>query len=192
MAEVVLTRAEVQEGGLPLTCLVCGEAAQNYVKKKFQHVPWWVYLPAALGLAFVPLLFLAVILLVIFPQPSMTVHAPLCYRHKHHWRWRNRIIGGGAIAAVFLAAGSVIFVNLSIDSLLLSDHPRILAFVPLLVLLACAELAPPLLVIGYIVLTLTAVHAREIFSERVRLTPVAEEFIEALRVHRLERMPAPG
>ncbi|HEY2784132.1 MAG TPA: hypothetical protein VGJ05_04080 [Fimbriiglobus sp.] len=106
MARIRLDERECRKNKLPMVCMVCGDDADEYVRKKFAWEPGWVYLPIVLGGGI-----LLVLILVLILRKSMTVYCPLCYQHRSHWV-RRAIWCWGLLAAwliglvVLIAIGS--------------------------------------------------------------------------------------
>jgi hypothetical protein len=194
MATIRLGRYEAKVGDLPQVCMRCGEAATEFRPKVFSRSPWWIYvsLPIAFAVVLVPGAFLLnewvlpllplglvpFFALAFFLNQRMLIRAPLCDLHHFHWRWRSLALVAGLVlpivAAYFvfslhaLAPGENFFV---------SPARTVIAFA-MAAILAGVWIA---LAIG---LKLTAIHETGIDQNGLTLTGVADEFVEALRVHR--------
>jgi hypothetical protein len=169
-----LGRYEARAGNLPPVCMRCGTAAGAYRKKIFYCSPWWIYLGIPFGL--LPFLILA----WYWSKPAR-VHVPLCPLHRNLWRWQQPLL---------IVACSIVSIGLGLIPLVLvfqgkyaSDkEPKIL------VLAILAIFAGPYLYLAATVaLKYLGIHAIEVNANRITLTGVAAEFVEALRVkHQME------
>jgi hypothetical protein len=172
MATIKLGRYESKMGDLPRVCLRCGEAASEYREHVFSHSPWWIYLAILPGL--IPFLVLSILL-----NRRLLVRVPLCDEHVNHWRWRQLVLLAGLVLpglallffmAIEVLTGGRFFSHEEMGKL---SALTTLIFVVLVVWLAVA-----------IALKLTAIHETKIARYSITLTGVADEFVEALRVHR--------
>jgi len=177
MAEVRLGRYEAREGRLPPVCMVCAVPAGAYRRKVFTCRPVWQYVAALLCwplACFFP-----------FLARRAVVLAPLCRLHKHQWRWRALLLGTAVLAADALLVLAVSFLILDAPvwfQLRLGQLQR-----PLLV--AALGVVPPGVLLLALTLKFSTVYATEITEHSVTLTGVPGEFVEAVRVARLEEQP---
>jgi hypothetical protein len=109
MPRIRLQLSEVRAGALPPVCLVCGRPATSYISKSFSWRP-----PSAIVLSFLIMCVCLPVALALYifsrsQMKRMTVHVPLCDRHRNYWAWRafgtvvpGLVLTGMAIAfAVF-------------------------------------------------------------------------------------------
>jgi hypothetical protein len=100
MARVRLYRDEVGPDQLPTVCMRCGQPSVVYRRKSFSWYPAWVWVLLLAGL--LPFLIVALIL-----TKKMTIYAPLCAAHRHHWLRRTLFTGLGLLffVALFIGGG---------------------------------------------------------------------------------------
>jgi hypothetical protein len=102
MAKIRLDERDCRKNVLPPVCMVCGEEATEYKRKKFAWEPAWVYVFILLGLLG---LIIAAILLSVM-RKTMTVYCPLCDRHQSHWlrkaAWTWGLLGAWLFGLVVL------------------------------------------------------------------------------------------
>jgi hypothetical protein len=167
MATIRLGRFEAKEGRLPPVCLRCGSAAAVYRDKVFWNIRWWVYLLFPLWPVFILCLFLG---------PRVSLRAPLCALHKHHWRWRTAASLGflGGLALV----GGIALVLLEFTAS--SSNSEMLG---ILVMGMAWELGPLVWLALIIGLKYSAVHETRVTKHSISLTGVSSEFVEAHRVY---------
>lgn len=105
MADLRISLGEA-ERGLPPVCMCCGAAADSTTNRKMSWHPPWIGVLILLGL-------IGVVLYAVFASmmsKRALLAAPLCERHRNHWKMRLVIIlvsllmmtvlGGLAIAVV--------------------------------------------------------------------------------------------
>ncbi len=188
MATVRLGRYEVTERLLPLACLRCGTEATVHKQKTFSWHPPWVTILILAGLLpliwlrlgdvpWVTILILAGLLpyaiVAIILTKRMTVHAPLCEQHRHHWLWRTR----------YVTLGLLWFLGLAIAGIgLLASKGDIAGFVCL-----GTAVAGLLWLISAAIIQHLAIRPTEITERSISLTNVSPHFIEALREERAYR-----
>jgi hypothetical protein len=166
MAEVLIDRRELEQFGLPPVCMCCGAPATVWKKKKFSYTPSWVWILLLAGI--LPLLIVSLII-----TERLTVAAPLCERHKNHWRWRTLAVVGGLVAIlVFLVALTMLAASLE-----KAGKGDLLGGTFCLGGLA---LGTPWLVLA-IVLQETSVRSGEINKRTLLVKGVAEEFRASFR-----------
>jgi hypothetical protein len=92
MAEVRLSRADAEGGGLPPVCMQCGAPATAEVPKKYSTDSVHLFPPAGpeaglLGFLLCPLwLAVALLKLILWSTArTMTVRTPLCHKHARGW-----------------------------------------------------------------------------------------------------------
>lgn len=165
MAQITLSRRECERDLLPSVCAVCGEPADARKRKTFSwHTPL-AYLGLLAGL--LPFIIIALIL-----TKRMTVHVPLCERHRSHWLWRSFVVVGGLLAIFALGIG--IFVYQANQ-----QPPDDLGWL----CIGWVGLLIVWLFMAAIVQT-TAIRAVEITDERIRLTRIHQDFIHAIEEDR--------
>lgn len=87
MAEVQLSRADAQEGGLPRICMQCGAPATDEIQKKYttDQLDFHPPPPEPMG-CFILWPILALLKLISWTTAkTMTVRTPLCHKHAHGW-----------------------------------------------------------------------------------------------------------
>jgi hypothetical protein len=186
MAPVTLSREEARDGDLPLTCMRCGAAAGEYQVIFFPSLPWWIY-PAWL------LFFLPFLVWVALPSRRMKVLARLCDHHARPWRWRPYLLRDALVLSTifFVLWVTLLAVALSEEATGPPGRGLNMEFAAVILLTGVFVYSlPPALTILALVLHLTSVRAKKITKESITLTCVADEFVEALRVHRQAKAEA--
>jgi hypothetical protein len=183
MPKIELTRDEARQGDLPLVCMVCGEAGREYRTKVLSYSPWWIYLSIPLG----PLPFL---LLAVFLDRRFSIRAPLCGLHRYHWFWRSAVIYTWLIGSVIVWGTGVLLIPMATGSRVNETAGLDPKLVVLLTLLTgyVALLVWPFLALF---LKYSGVYPAKVSEKSILLGRVSIEFIEALRVHRQGKHPAP-
>jgi hypothetical protein len=191
MATVRLGRHEAKMGDLPQVCMCCGEAATEYRPKVFSRSPWWIYVPIPLGMLpllplfgrpnewfilFLPSGLLPFFFLAYFLNRRMLVRAPLCDLHHFHWRWRSLLLFGGLGLPILAGLFYIAFENLGGAKTIQPIREVLLIIFAIALVLIWVTAA--------IALKATAIHETVIDDNSITLTGVANEFVEALRVHR--------
>lgn len=177
MADVWLTDRECTvDGRLPPVCVRCGADTDRTVRKTFSWYPPWVNILIVAGL----LPWLIVMLLM---TKRMTVYAPVCDEHKNHWLVRGLISNGAAIL------GTLALIGLICGGILIADNNAASADFALYGLIAGIGLFIPLLIIAVVVSKGTT-RATEITDEEIKLTGVADEFVDAVGDEREARRKA--
>jgi hypothetical protein len=173
MASIKVYRDEADGDYFPRVCMRCGAPADADVSQNFAWMPPWVHILLFIGLA--PWLIVALIL-----RRTMRVMAPMCDRHRGHWRVRKLYIWLGLLFWVVLAVGLIALANR-----LPQD-----AVTPLLA--ACLFGSLLWLVVG-LVLVHGSIRATEITDKRIELSNVHKAFAaawrEVLRAEREQRTP---
>ena len=166
MAEIRLGRAEVERGRLPEICMVCGGHSAVERVKTFSWFPSWT-------------IYVGILLSMLFTK-RMKMAAPLCHRHRNHWRMRGLLIWVGLVVVVFLTATALVVV--AVKSAERGPGER-----PILISLAFGGV----LLLGWLIMTIalqqSAIRATEITDESMTLTGVSPGFISALKDMRDER-----
>ena len=103
MAELQMRESETGEEHMPDVCMACGGPAETHIRRRFSWYPSWVVLTVFIAAP------LAVILMVALTK-RMTVHVPVCRRHRGYWWKRNLVmflplvvLGVIGLAAIALA-----------------------------------------------------------------------------------------
>ena len=172
MATARLGRYEVERERLPSACMKCGAPATLYKNKNFAWFPPWTYVLLLAGV--LPFVIVQLVL-----TKRMTVSAPLCEAHKHHWLVRTLI---GAAGLVLLLGGFIGFVVLmaAVGDQLDEDAKGALVGA------MCSGFGVLLLVwlIVMVVLQNTAIRSTEITDNAITLTGVSPAFVEAVDAER--------
>jgi hypothetical protein len=181
MPHVELTRDEARTGDLPFVCMVCGQAGHVYRPTVLSYCPWWVYLGIPLGI-------LPYFLLALFFNRRARLRAPLCELHQYHWLWRSAVLCAWFALAGFLMVAGLVTMLMAASTMAPSQY-EFIEWLP--VLLMNAGLAGLLVLLPLLALLLkhAGIHASPITPLSITLAPVADEFAEALRVHRQDRHP---
>jgi len=103
----VRLRAKEMQGDLPAVCMRCGAPATTWIDREFRASRNGA---AVLG-------FLSVLLgvgRVTWSSDSgwPRVQAPLCARHRNHWKWRERAVGFAILSLIALATAGFIWLPL--------------------------------------------------------------------------------
>lgn len=160
MATVWLAREDCEAGTLPPLCLRCGRPATDLVERDFSGVLGWVDLDLGwLGCGWRPKL-----------------RAPMCRRHRGHWRNRRLALWGILLALAGGASAYLLDVSLPGSR---PDGP--LAFG----LLMCVVIGGVCLV----ALAATGVRGRNIDATGLRLTGVSDAFRRACRLRHHAHLP---
>ena len=174
MADVWLTDRECTDDGvLPPVCVRCGADADRTVRKAFSWYPPWVNVLILAGL----LPWLVVVLLM---TKRMTVYAPVCDEHKNHWLVRGLVSNGAAIL------GTVALIGLICGGILVADNNRANADFAMYGVVGGIAVFVPLLIVA-VVVSKGTIRATEITDEEIRLTGVADAFIDAVEDEREAR-----
>lgn len=180
MATIELSREESREGDLPFVCMVCGHAGHRYRRQIISYSPWWIYLGLPLGI--VPYLILAW-----FFSHRRRLRAPLCELHQFHWLWRYAVSFGWLLGnACLLVASLFLLFFLYVEGPRPRSHDLRLAVYFVLIGSEVGLVLWPLLALT---LKYTGIYASAVSPHSMTLTGVADEFIEALHVHREDRRP---
>src|SRR5262245_42049975 len=89
MPRIRLRLLEVRPGALPPVCLVCGRPAALYDVKTFSWHPGSSVFVSLLILCICFPVALALYIVSRSQTRRMTVHTPLCERHRYYWGWRH-------------------------------------------------------------------------------------------------------
>lgn len=182
MAAVELSRDESRKGDLPHVCIVCGQAAGFRCRRFLSRNPWWVYLGIPFGL-------LPFFVLALIARQRRLVVAPVCELHRYHWLWRDVVSYGWLVLSVLLFAVALMIFSEAILFRGKSIHSDDVAFVSFLLLLAgyLGLLAWPFVALA---LRQSGVHLAGTTPRTTTLSDVPVEFVEAVRVRRLDRQSA--
>ena len=153
MAELTLSRFELQTRHLAPVCACCGDpTVAAWKQKKFSWYPRWVFITLAAGL-----LIFAIVAMVTTKRAEMAI--PLCERHKKHF-FNRALLGWLGVAGLF----GIIF-------LAASAHADIMLF------------AMPVYFIAWIVAMMiagfSAIKAAEITDGYVRMKNLSPAFVAA-------------
>jgi hypothetical protein len=161
MALIKVYRDEAGGEFFPRLCMQCGEPADCEVPQTFAWMPSWVHFLILLGLA--PWLIVALI-----TRKTMRVTAPMCDRHRGHWRSRKLFIGLGLAFFIALFIGLVAVGNRLPDDVLTP-------------VIASGLLAALIWLIAGLIIMNGAIRAAEILHNRIDLSGVHPEFARAWR-----------
>ena len=165
------------DGGLPMVCMRCGEAATIVKTKKMSYYPRWLIL---LVLAGAPGIIILGILALILRKRAR-LQAPFCEQHQGHWTIRLAVSWAAAtVVGIFGIASIVVLI------LLENAGPRhgdvlspflcfggLVVFIGLLILLA--------------VLQNTSIRPDEITATHILLNGVSDAFVTAVEEAEIER-----
>jgi hypothetical protein len=112
------------------------------------------------------------------PSNQVALRAPFCVRHRHHWRIRTTLV------YVLLAATALAWAITPVIAVECAQRPKTEATILIVLSLAVAELLFPLLFVASVILfRFHGVRVKRT-QDGVLVWNVADEFVEALRVHR--------
>jgi hypothetical protein len=164
MANVILSRYEVENHRLPNACLRCGAPATVTRNKQFSWNPPWVFLLIFAGL--LPLLIVALI-----TTKKMRMSAPFCDEHKGHWSKRSAwtFAGFGLLTLMVIGAFAVGFFD--------SNNP--------VFGVACMGVlgAGVVWLIAAAVMQHTSIRPTKITDREITLTNVSPEFVQVVEAH---------
>jgi hypothetical protein len=169
MAQIRLTRTELQHERLPGVCMSCGQQATLYKNKTFSWFPSWVWVLLLCSLW--PFLIVALIL-----TKRMNVGVPLCDAHRYHWVKRNLF----AILGLLLCAGLCFGGVLVSDDLDKNGDPALRDTIQSITFGGAGVLFVAWL-ITICVLQATAIRSVEITDETITLAGVSPRFIDAVK-----------
>ncbi|MCI0699798.1 MAG: hypothetical protein L0241_01765 [Planctomycetia bacterium] len=161
MATIRVYKDEAHGDLFPRVCMRCGQLANHDVPQNFAWMPPWVHILLFAGLA--PWLIVALIL-----RKTMRVTAPMCDRHRGHWRIRKLYIGLGLLFWIALAIGLIAF----------SDQLPEDAVMPAFAFGIFGSLF--WLVVGLFLVN-GSIRATEITENRIELSNVHKAFAQAWR-----------
>jgi hypothetical protein len=157
MATIRLDSAEIQDGGLPPVCMVCGERAVQTKRQMFIWVPFWALFFGFLGYWWLW---------------KIRVWAPLCHKHRYHWTWRwASILAGLVLVAAVGGIGSAIL-DIKLGSVQAKPYMDGLIY-------GCLA-AAGLLFILFWIFRKTGIHPVHIDYDGITLKGVAEGFVRAV------------
>ena len=176
MPRIRLQLSEVRSGALPPVCLVCGRTAALYAPKTFSWRPTTSPLLSLLVLCLCWPVALALFVVSRSQTHQMTVHTPLCERHRNYWGWRHFWM---IVPLLVLVAAVAILATLTLSELI--PHETYIAlFVSTIVLLAVWAATA-------MYLNKTGVRAEEITDDEIILSPVSSEFFDLVGYERRAR-----
>lgn len=167
MPAIWLDRDECRD--LPPFCLRCGADATVTRRKTFRWYPSWVNVLVLVGL--LPWLVVALIL-----TRSITVHAPMCDRHRNYWT-RRKLIAYGLI----LADLAVVAAGLALGTASKAGESMRNVAIGLFAVGGFGFLV--VLAVGAVLLQ-WGISPTEITDDEVRLSGVCRDFIDAVREQR--------
>ncbi|MGF1578322.1 MAG: hypothetical protein ACFCD0_03045 [Gemmataceae bacterium] len=166
---VELDREDVYEGRLPDICIVCGDHADDEVRKSFHWTPPWTAVLILVGL--LPYVVVAAIL-----SKRMTVYAPVCHFHRGHWRSRSLLVWLGLLFFLVSGVSSAVLIAVLEDQGPPGGNDALygmVCFGNIILLLAW--------LIWVVIYQNSAVRPAEITDFEITLKNVSPEFSDALR-----------
>lgn len=167
MAEIVLFPSELESGGFPDCCAVCGAASCTPVKQRFSVIVADYHYVQRLA--------------------SRDGWVPMCARHQSHFR---RPLFGMLVAFGTMALGVALGILVGFILVLLIGGPG--EPLPAIVGLVIAGAG---VIAGLVIARFGffgrrgMVHANDVTEEGVQLTNVAEEFVQSVKGARAARAP---
>src|SRR5207244_4719662 len=152
---------------LPPVCVVCGRTAALYTAKTFSWRPTQAVLISLLTLCLCWPVALALFIVSRSQTRRMTVHTPLCERHRNYWGWRHFWM---IVPLLVLVAVVAILATLTLSELMPPDMYYAL-FVSTVVLLALWSATATYL-------NRSGVRGDEITDDEITLSPVSSEFFD--------------
>lgn len=163
MPSVKLTDDECSHDLLPKICMFCGQPATTRKQRNFAWHPQWVWVLILAGL-------LIALIVALVLTKRMTVRVPVCDEHEGFWRRKGMALGFSFLGLCLVAMGVLVFmVNQG------PGNDDVTGW-------AC--LGSVGLFLAWLVFAAIygsrGIRPTEITDRYVRLTGVADEFVEAL------------
>jgi|SRR5579859_7859621 len=181
MPRIRLELSEVRAGALPPACLVCGRSAEVYFARTFSCRP-----PSTAALSLLLLCICWPIALTLFfveraQAKQMTVHVPLCQRHRSYWLWRAFWI---TIPLLVMLAVVIALGALSLSNMIAENAYYLVLFSTIFLLMVWGVTAW--------ILSRTGIRAVEITVDEITLEPVSTAFAEMVRDQRIAKKGETG
>jgi len=173
MPRIRLRLSEVRPGALPPVCLVCGRTAALYAPKTFSWHPGSSALVSLLVLCLCWPVAVALFIISRSQTRRMTVHTPLCERHRYYWGWRHFWM---IIPLLVLVAAVAVLATLTLSEMIPPGMYYAL-FLSTLALLG-------LWAVTATYLNKSGVRANEITDDEIILNSVSSEFFDLVAYER--------
>ncbi len=164
MPEIRLSLQEA-DGGLPGSCMCCGEDATVALTRKMSWCPSWVAVFLLFGL-------LPYIVLALVMTKRATVIVPLCDQHKNHWWGRTLWILLSALGFMVVAIA-----GLGAISLLPPNINE--TFFPLMAIFCFVMFIAWIVII--VVAQNTTIRPKEITGTDITLMNISEQFVDIMQ-----------
>jgi hypothetical protein len=161
MAKIRIYFHEASGEDFPRMCMKCGARADCDVPQTFSWMPGWVTILIVLFMCVGFLGFIVWIITALTTRKTMSIVAPMCYRHQGHWRVRKLYTWLGLL---FWIGYLVALVALG------SEIPK--------------DVLTPLIVVGLIGAFLWLISALLIMNGAIKAIDIRDRWMELVNVNR--------